>query len=237
MKMPAHSCSITINVPPEKAIAMISDASESWLRDADGDMRSFKVIEIIPNKRIVWLVTDCHLPLNRNIKEWKNTEVTWEISAAGNALQITFMDNQSYSTSIAVDKDPETVFNSIVDVSKWWGGRDLEGSTTKLNDEFAIHHPGAHYSRQRLIEIIPHKRIVWYITEATLNWLKINQHEWADTRLIFDISVKGDTTILQFTHDGLISQMECYERVSQGWDTVIKDYLFNFISKGVAHFK
>ena len=35
-----------------------------------------------------------------------------------------------------------------------------------------------------------------------------------------------------FTHEGLFPKKECYPLVHQGWNTVIKDYLFHFITDG-----
>ncbi len=78
--------------------------------------------------------------------------------------------------------------------------------------------------------------MVWHVTDSKLNWLTNNQHEWTDTRMIFDIIDKSDRTVLHFSHSGLTPDMECYEKVSQGWDTVIKDWLFYFITTGKGHF-
>lgn len=50
--------------------------------------------------------------------------------------------------------------------------------------------------------------------------------------MVFEITGNGDRTILNFTHEGLVPTMECYEKVQQGWNTVIKDYLFNYITMG-----
>jgi uncharacterized protein YndB with AHSA1/START domain len=156
-------------------------------------------------------------------------------------------ENKSFEATIEVSKTPQRVFNCITnDVTKWWGGKDLEGSSKKLNDEFVINHPGAHYSKQKLIEVIPGKKIVWLVTDSTLHWLKNNQHEWTDTKMIFEITTGGDArrieqtpgreTILHFTHQGLVPGMECYSMCEQGWTTVIKDYLFNLIEYDTAHF-
>jgi len=58
------------------------------------------------------------------------------------------MENMSFTATFEVSKSPQIVFKSIThDVSKWWGGKDLLGNSTKLNDEFIINHPGAHYSK------------------------------------------------------------------------------------------
>jgi len=144
------------------------------------------------------------------------------------------MENKNFTATIAVAKSPQDVFSHITnDVAKWWGGKDLEGSSKKLNDEFIVHHPGAHYSKQKLIEVIPDKKIVWLVTESKLNWLQNDMEEWTNTKMIFEIIAKGDKTALYFTHEGLIPEKECYEKCEQGWNMVIKDWLFNFITTGV----
>ena len=141
------------------------------------------------------------------------------------------MTNNNYTATIELTKSPEEVFNQIKQVSKWWS-KDFEGSSTQLNDEFIIHHPGAHYSKQKLIEVIPNKKLVWLVTESTLNWLEKDKNEWTNTSMIFEIINGGDKTLLHFTHEGLTPGKECYARCEQGWNMVINDYLFNFITYG-----
>src|SRR4030095_6604455 len=100
---------------------------------------------------------------------------------------------ESFTATIEVTKSPQEVFKIITsDVSKWWGGKDLSGSNTKLNDEFVVHHQGAHYSKQKLIELIPEKRVVWHVTEGTLYWLQVDKQEWTNTKMIFEISSTGN---------------------------------------------
>jgi len=147
------------------------------------------------------------------------------------------MENKDFKATIEVSKSPQDVFNRITnDVAKWWGGKDLEGSSKKLNDEFIIHHPGAHYSKQKLIEVIPDRKVVWLVTESKLDWLKKDRQEWTNTKMIFEITPEGDKTVLHFTHEGLAPTKECYVMCEQGWSTVIKDYLFNYITYAKPHF-
>jgi hypothetical protein len=141
------------------------------------------------------------------------------------------MKDESFRTSIEVAKSPNDVFNSLKEVSKWWS-RDYEGSSAKLNDEFVISHSDQHYSRQKLVEVIPYRKIVWHVTESKLNWLKNDQNEWTNTKMIFEITTKGDKTLIHFLHEGLVPGKECYERCTQGWTMVIKDQLYNFITSG-----
>lgn len=147
------------------------------------------------------------------------------------------MVNNSFTATIEVGESAQQVFKTIThDVGKWWGGKDLTGTSTNLNDEFVIHHTGAHYSKQKLVEVIPDKKIVWLVTESTLHWLEKDKHEWTNTKMIFEITTKGDKTVLHFTHEGLVPEKECYEKCNNGWILVIKDWLFTFITEGKAHF-
>jgi hypothetical protein len=81
------------------------------------------------------------------------------------------MENKNFTTTIEVAKSPQEVFNYIADVTSWWS-KDFEGGSKQLNDEFIIHHPGQHYSRQKLVEVTPNKKITWLVTDSTLYWLQ-----------------------------------------------------------------
>lgn len=140
------------------------------------------------------------------------------------------MNENSFTTTIEVDNTPQEIFNAISQVSKWWT-RDFDGTSTNLGDEFVICHPGAHYSKQKLVEVIPGERIVWLVTDSKLDWLQ-NQEEWTNTGMAFDISTSGHKTLLCYTHEGLTPDLECYTRVAHGWTVVIREQLFNFIRTG-----
>ena len=143
------------------------------------------------------------------------------------------MEKKNYTATIEVAKSAKDVFNDIKEVSKWWS-KDYEGNSTNLNDEFVICHPGAHFSKQKLIEVIPDKKVVWLVTDSELNWLENDKHEWTNTKMIFEITSKEDKTLLHFTHEGLVPERECYERCEQGWNMVIRERLFNFITNGTT---
>ncbi|MGC4102371.1 SRPBCC family protein [Ferruginibacter sp.] len=99
------NCSIYADITPAEAFAMISRVSDWWIKTVHGKTshlhdeftvaagttwKSFKITEFIPDKKIVWLVTDCNLPWNTDIKEWKGTEIVWEISNQHGATRISF---------------------------------------------------------------------------------------------------------------------------------------------------
>jgi hypothetical protein len=140
------------------------------------------------------------------------------------------MEKQDFTTVIELAKPADVVYRAITEgVAKWWGGEDLKGSSMKLNDEFTITHGDVHYSRQKLVELIPGRKVVWLVTESKLNWLEKDKYEWTDTKMIFDITTKKDMTELTFTHEGLAREKESYSRCAQGWDMVIRETLYDLI--------
>jgi uncharacterized protein YndB with AHSA1/START domain len=143
-----------------------------------------------------------------------------------------------FTVNLEVDLPPSAVFEALTrDVRKWWGGTDLRGSTTRLNDEFVIEHAGAHCSRQRIIELVPGERLQWLVTESELSWLKGNRQEWTGTKLLFRLAEVAGRTRLRFSHIGLTSDKECYEACSrEGWQVVIGNYLYTYLTTGKAHF-
>jgi len=143
------------------------------------------------------------------------------------------MNDKSITVTIDLPNSPGDVYRQLLDVKKWWGYEDLTGSSARLNDEFTIDHPGQHFSRQRVIECIPEKKVVWLITESELSWLK-NTAEWTNTRLIFILIPNDGGTLLHFTHLGLTPEKECYEQVNEGWNIIIKERLSNVLRTGMA---
>lgn len=141
------------------------------------------------------------------------------------------MQDNSFKATLEVAQSPQDVFDAIRAVSNWWS-RDMEGKSEQWNDEFTIHHPNAHYSKQKLTEVVPYKKMVWLVTESHLNWIKNNKEEWTNTKMIFDIAEDGDKTKLYFTHEGLTPDKECYAMCEKGWTTIISNWLFHYINTG-----
>ncbi len=140
------------------------------------------------------------------------------------------MNNQHFTTTILVEQTPNEVFNAITDVRGWWS-QGIEGSTSRLNDEFTFEVEGVHSSHQKLVEFIPGKKIVWLITDSNLRFVKASG-EWTGTNVIFEITKKGDKTQLVFTHEGLLPEVECYDACAPAWTGYVQHSLFNLITTG-----
>ena len=142
------------------------------------------------------------------------------------------MKDQDYTTTFSVDQNPEEVFGAINNVRGWWTGEPgIEGRTDRLGDEFTYRQKDVHYSRQRVAELIPGKKVVWLVTEANLNFIK-DKSEWKGTKINFDISTKGSKTEIRFTHVGLAPQIECYDVCSDAWRYYIRSNLRSLITTG-----
>ncbi len=140
------------------------------------------------------------------------------------------MDNQNFTTTIIVDNSPKEVFNAINNVGGWWQG-EVKGSSKKLDDEFTYQMEDIHFSKQKLVELIPNEKVVWLVTESKLNFTK-NKSEWTGTKILFEIAEINNKTQLRFTHLGLVPQFECYGGCSGAWGELIQKSLFSLITTG-----
>ena len=144
---------------------------------------------------------------------------------------------QNYTTTFTVAKTPKEVFATINNVHGWWTGEPgIEGSTNKLGDEFTYRYAPHHYSKQKITEFIPGKKIVWLVVDSSINFVK-DKNEWKGTKITFEIAKNGDKTEVRFTHVGLVPDIECYGACSNAWGSYIKGSLRNLISKGKGQSK
>lgn len=140
------------------------------------------------------------------------------------------MENKDFTITILVNKTPKQVFNAVNNVREWWSG-DITGKTDKIGEVWEFRYKDIHYTKQKIIELFPEKKIVWKVLESSLNFIK-DKKEWDNTEIIFDIKKKGDKTELRFTHLGLTPKIECYNACSDAWSFYIKNSLYKFIING-----
>jgi len=145
------------------------------------------------------------------------------------------MNKKDFTTMLLVDQTPEEVFKAVVNVRGWWSGyyaEEFKGPTEKVDDEFSFRAgEGAHYSKQKLVEVVPNKKVIWLITESELTFIE-KTDEWVGTKVIFDISKKGSKTQLTFTHEGLTPEIECYNSCAPAWTQYVQNKLLSLISSG-----
>src|SRR5262245_42387551 len=118
----------------------------------------------------------------------------------------TTTNNKDFTMVLSVDKTPKEAFDAINNVRGWWSAK-LVGDSKKKGDEFEFRYEDIHYSKQKLIEVIPNKKVVWLVTESELSFLKKEKDEWNGTKVCFEISEKGNKTEIRFTHTGLVPEV------------------------------
>jgi hypothetical protein len=140
------------------------------------------------------------------------------------------MNDQNYTTVFTVDQTPEECFAAINNVREWWSG-EIEGNTDKLGEEFTYRYKDIHYSKQKITELLPGKKVVWHVVDSYLKFVE-DKIEWNGTDIVFDISKKGEKTEVSFTHVGLAPAIECFNKCSDAWSSIINGSLQNLIAGG-----
>lgn len=140
------------------------------------------------------------------------------------------MKQQDYTTGFTVDNSPTSVFSAITNFRGWWS-EQIEGSTDKLNETFFYHYKDVHLCKLKLIEIVPNERLVYHVVDNHFSFTQ-DKNEWIDTKLIFDISGDGKKTKVQFTHEGLVPEYECFDVCRDAWTSYIQGSLQSLITTG-----
>jgi hypothetical protein len=100
------NCNISAKISASEAIQKINDVSGWWGVNFSGSSKkqndqfiikmggdsffNFTVAEFIPDKRVVWLVTDCNMPWYADKKEWALTRLIFDLKENSGVTTLTF---------------------------------------------------------------------------------------------------------------------------------------------------
>ena len=140
------------------------------------------------------------------------------------------MTNQSFTTAFLVDQSPEEAFAAIANVKGWWSGQ-IEGQTNEFGAEFTYRYQDVHYSKQRITEFVPGKRVVWRVLDSHLSFTE-DPNEWTGTEVTFEVEAQGEQTQVRFSHLGLVPAFECFDKCSSAWSFYINNSLRQLITTG-----
>lgn len=132
-----------------------------------------------------------------------------------------------YTVEMEVEKRLNDVFDHFNDLSKWWP-EDFEGEDIGLNSEFVFSSGETHYSKNKVIEFVPNKKVVWLATESIR---KADNYDWTGTKFIFEFTPRGDNTLIKFTYDGVVFEDE-YDRLVQICDMTLKEMFYKYLTHG-----
>jgi hypothetical protein len=145
------------------------------------------------------------------------------------------MEDNNFNAGISINISATEAIKKISNVPEWWGVT-FTGNAENKNDEFVIKMGGESFFNITVAELIPGKKIIWNISDCYMPWYA-DKKEWADTRLIFDLTEDGNNTALMFTHEGLTPDIECYNDCAPGWTHWIKTSLFSYLTTGKGVFR
>lgn len=91
---------------PEQVFAAINNARGWWSEEIEGTTNKLnaqfeyhfqdvhrakmKIVELVPNQKVVWLVEDNYFKFTKDKTEWKGTRIIFEISKEGNQTEVSF---------------------------------------------------------------------------------------------------------------------------------------------------
>jgi hypothetical protein len=140
------------------------------------------------------------------------------------------MQIQNFTSAFTVEQTSAEVFDAINNVRGWWTG-EIEGDSCNTGDEFVYRYPGFHYSKQKVTESIPGKKVVWRVIDAHLDGFE-DPSEWTDTVITFEIRSAENGTEVRFSHVGLVEQFECFKSCSSAWGFFVNGSLKQLITTG-----
>jgi hypothetical protein len=95
-----------VDQTPEEAFAAINDVRGWWSEEIEGNTEKLgdeftfhyrdihrstqKLTEVVPGKKVVWLVLDAHLSFTEDKSEWKGTRICFEVSRKRNKTEVRF---------------------------------------------------------------------------------------------------------------------------------------------------
>lgn len=140
------------------------------------------------------------------------------------------MSSKDFTIAFETDKTPQEAYDAINNVRGWWGA-GIQGESENVDDEFVYRHKDLHWTKQRVIELVPGQKVVWLITEAILSFVE-NKTEWTGTKVIFNISERNGKTEVRLTHEGLTPEVECFDACSGGWTHYVTKSLTKLVATG-----
>ena len=106
MSTPDLTTTIVVDQSPEKVFNAINNVRGWWSEEIEGstdklnevffyhfeDLHhcTIKVIDLVPDKKVVWLVLDNYFKFTKDKTEWNDTKISFEISKEGDKTNIRF---------------------------------------------------------------------------------------------------------------------------------------------------
>ena len=106
MSNQSYSAIISVDQTPKEAFDDIRNVRGWWSEEIEGSTAkvgdefsyhyqelhtcTMKLVELVPDKRVAWLVADNHFSFTKDKTEWKGTKVVFDIARKGGKTEIHF---------------------------------------------------------------------------------------------------------------------------------------------------
>ena len=101
-----YTTTIVVDQSPEAVFKAVTNPRGWWSEEIEGGtaklndefnyhykdvhISKMKLIEVIPNERVVWLVVDNHFNFTKDESEWKGNKIIFDITGKDNKTQLQF---------------------------------------------------------------------------------------------------------------------------------------------------
>ena len=106
MEKQDYNASITVDATAQEAFKCINNVTKWWTENLEGRSQELndeftvrfgdvhysrqQLVEVIPDEKVVWLVTDSNLNWIKDKHEWTNTKISFEIAEKDDKIQVHF---------------------------------------------------------------------------------------------------------------------------------------------------
>lgn len=125
---------------------------------------------------------------------------------------------ENYTHTIEVKTPTDKAYDALTHKIPLWWTEMFEGSSAQVGNVFTIRFGESIHKTMRVKELIAHSKIIWYVEDSRIALPELkNQTEWIGTTIVWEIEQKGEATLMEVTHIGLNSAVECYDICANGW--------------------
>src|SRR6185295_17559185 len=133
-----YTTTILVNQTPKEAFKSINSVKKWWTENLEGKSKKLNdeftvqfgdvhyskqmLVEVIPDKKVVWLVTDSKLSWIKDKQEWTGTKIIFEIAKKGKKTEVRFT-HQGLTPQI----------ECYSDCSNAWGGYIQQSLKSLIN--------------------------------------------------------------------------------------------------------
>ena len=103
----SYTATIVVDKTPQQAFKAITNISKWWSEEIEGGTKKLndeffyhykdvhlskmRLVELVPNKKVVWLVLDNYFKFTKDKSEWKGTKLVFDITEKDGKTEIKFV--------------------------------------------------------------------------------------------------------------------------------------------------